>query len=74
MTQEVIEAPIPGKIMSVSVRAGDKVEMDQELCCLQSMKMQNLIQSPVDGTVTEVRIAEGQTVQPGDVLIVIEDS
>lgn len=74
MTQEVIEAPIPGKIMSVSVRVGDKVVMDQELCCLQSMKMQNLIQSPVDGTVTEVRIAEGQTVQPGDVLIVIDDS
>jgi glutaconyl-CoA decarboxylase len=73
MSQEVIEAPIPGKIVSVNVSAGDKVEEDQELCSLQSMKMQNPILSPVDGTVTEVKIAEGQTVETGDVLIVIEE-
>ena len=73
MSQEVIEAPIPGKIVGVNVSAGDKVEEDQELCSLQSMKMQNPILSPVDGTVTEVKIAEGQTVETGDVLIVIEE-
>lgn len=73
MSQEVIEALIPGQIVSVSVATGDRVEMDQELCCLQSMKMQNPILSPVDGTVTEVKIKEGDTVQTGDVLLVIEE-
>lgn len=73
MSQEVIEAPIPGKIVSVSVSAGDKVEEDGELCSLQSMKMQNPILSPVDGTVVEVKIKEGQTVETGDVLIIIEE-
>jgi len=73
MSQEVIEAPIPGKIVSVNVNVGDKVEEDQELCTLQSMKMQNPILSPVDGTVVEVKIAPEQTVETGDVLIVIEE-
>ena len=73
MSQEVIEAPIPGKIVSVNVNVGDKVEEDQELCTLQSMKMQNPILSPVDGTVVEVKIASEQTVETGDVLIVIEE-
>jgi len=73
MSQEIIEAPIPGKIVSVSVSAGDKVEEDAELCTLQSMKMQNPILSPVDGTVVEVKVEAGQTVETGDVLIVIEE-
>ena len=73
MSQEVIEAPIPGKIVSVNVNVGDKVEEDQELCTLQSMKMQNPILSPVDGTVVEDKIAPEQTVETGDVLIVIEE-
>ena len=73
MGQEIIEAPIPGKIVSVNVSAGDTVEEDTELCSLQSMKMQNPILSPVDGKVVEVKIEAGQTVETGDVLIVIEE-
>jgi len=73
MSQEVIEAPIPGKIVSVSVSVGDAVEEAGELCVLQSMKMQNPILSPVDGKVVEVKIAPEQTVETGDVLIVIEE-
>lgn len=73
MSQEIIEAPIPGKIISVNVSAGDKVEEDQELLTLQSMKMQNQILSPVDGKVVEVKVSAEQTVETGDVLIVIEE-
>ncbi len=73
MAQEIIEAPIPGKIISVSVKVGDKAKEDGELCSLLSMKMQNPILSPVDGTVVEVKIEEGQTVETGEVLIIIEE-
>jgi acetyl-CoA carboxylase biotin carboxyl carrier protein len=73
MSQEIIEAPIPGKVVSVGVCAGDKVEEDGELCSLQSMKMQNPILSPVDGTIVEVKVEEGQTVETGDVMFVIEE-
>lgn len=73
MGKEAVEAPIPGKIVSVKVSVGDKVEEDQELCSLQSMKMQNPILSPVDGTVTEVKVKVEQTVETGEVLVVIEE-
>lgn len=73
MGKETVEAPIPGKIVSVKVSVGDKVEEDQELCSLQSMKMQNPILSPVDGTVTEVNVKVEQTVETGEVLVVIEE-
>jgi biotin carboxyl carrier protein len=73
MAPEIIEAPIPGKVVSVAVSAGDKVEEDGELCSLQSMKMQNPILSPVDGTVTEVKVEAGQTIETGYVMFVIEE-
>ena len=73
MAQEIIEAPIPGKIVSVSVSAGDMVEEDGELCVLQSMKMQNPILYPVDGTVVESKVEAGQTVETGDGLSIIEE-
>lgn len=73
MSREVIEAPIPGKIVAVNVCVGDKVEEDQELCTLQSMKMQNPILSPVEGKIVEVKIKPEQTVETGEVLIVIEE-
>lgn len=73
MAPEMIEAPLPGTIGSVAVSAGDKVEEDGELCTLLSMKMQNPILSPVDGTVAEVKVEEGQTVEAGDVLFLIEE-
>ncbi len=73
MGKEAVEAPIPGKIVSVKVSVGDKVEEDQELCSLQSMKMQNPILSPVDGTVAEVNVKVEQTVETGEVLVVVEE-
>jgi len=74
MAPEMIEAPIPGKITSVAVSGGDRVEEDGELCSLLSMKMQNPILSPVDGTVVEVKVEEGQTVETGDVLFLVEEA
>jgi biotin carboxyl carrier protein len=72
MAQERIEAPIPGKIVSVAVTAGCSIAEDGEICVLQSMKMQNPIMSPVEGTVVEVKVVAGQTVETGDLIVVIE--
>jgi biotin carboxyl carrier protein len=73
MALEKVEAPIPGKILSVDVTVGSKVvEEDTILCILESMKMENPIVAPVNGTVKEVKVAPGQTVQAGAVLVVIE--
>jgi biotin carboxyl carrier protein len=72
MAQERIEAPIPGKIVSVAVTVGCSITEDAEICVLQSMKMQNPILSPVEGTVVEVKVAPGETVETGALIVIIE--
>ncbi len=72
MAQEKVEVPITGKIISIDVKVGDKVEEGDIICILESMKMENPITSPVDGTIAEISIKEDQVVKPGDVIAVIE--
>jgi len=72
LAQERIEVPITGKVISVSVKAGDSVKEGDTLCILESMKMENPVMTPVSGTVTEVGVAEGQVVKTGDLIATIE--
>ena len=72
MAQEIIEVPLPGKIVSVNVKAGDAVKEGDVLCLLESMKMENPILAPVNGNVTECNVAVDQVVKPGEVIAVIE--
>jgi len=73
MAQEKVESPMPGKILSVDVKVGNKVvEAETVLCVLESMKMENPIVAPVNGTVKEIKVAPGQTVQARELLAVIE--
>ena len=65
MAQEVVEVPITGKIIEVSIKSGDVVEEGDVLCLLESMKMENPILAPVGGTVQGVKIAVDQVVSPG---------
>lgn len=66
---EKILAPMPGNILDVKVKPGDKVTSGQTLCILEAMKMENEIQSPKDGVIATVSIAKGSTVGAGDVII-----
>jgi biotin carboxyl carrier protein len=72
MAQENVEVPITGKIISVDVKVGDVVKEGDTLCILESMKMENPILAPVDGTIAQVGITAEQTVQPGEIVAVIE--
>ena len=72
MAQETIEVPITGKIISVNVKVGDMVKEGDILCLLESMKMENPILAPLDGAITQVGIAAEQTVQPGEIVAIIE--
>jgi biotin carboxyl carrier protein len=72
MAQEVIEAPLPGKILQVNVTVGNTVEEGSVVCTIEAMKMENPILAPVKGSVTEVTISPGQTVKTGEKLVVIE--
>ena len=65
MARETVEVPITGKIVSVNIKVGDAVKEGDVLCTLESMKMENPILAPVDGTITEVGVAVEQVVKPG---------
>ncbi len=66
---EIIEAPMPGNIWKVLVKAGDQVEEGQALVILEAMKMENEIGAPAAGTVAKVHVEEGASVDSGDVLV-----
>jgi biotin carboxyl carrier protein len=67
-----LTAPMPGTILSVSVKPGDKVDYSQLLVVLEAMKMKNSIKSPQAAVVKEVLVQPGQTVGFGDVLVRFE--
>lgn len=64
----VIRVPMPGVIMSVSVREGDKVNAGDEVCILEAMKMQQSLKADAAGTVLKIHIHQGQQVQSGAVV------
>jgi len=65
-------APMPGKVVRVLLNAGDEVAARQGVLVVEAMKMQNEVQSPKAGKIAEIKVSEGQTVNAGDVLAVIE--
>jgi biotin carboxyl carrier protein len=63
-----LTAPMPGKILSVEVKQGDRVSRGQTVVILEAMKMKNAIKSPYDGVVLEIMVRAEQTVAYGDPL------
>jgi biotin carboxyl carrier protein len=64
-----IRAPMPGTILDISVKSGDKVKKGDQICALEAMKMKSAIRAPRDGEIASVEVSEGQKVIFGDVLI-----
>ncbi|BAJ62616.1 MULTISPECIES: biotin/lipoyl-containing protein [Anaerolinea] len=65
---DVLTAPMPGVILDIAVKPGDKVTVGQQLCALEAMKMKNAIRSPREGTIASVEVQDGQRVNYGEVL------
>jgi len=66
-----IDAPMPGKVTRVLVKAGDQVEEGQGLVVVEAMKMENELKSPKAGKVTELHAVEGEAVESGAKLAVV---
>jgi pyruvate carboxylase subunit B len=63
---------MPGKVVKVHVAVGAEVRERQGIVVVEAMKMENEIPSPIDGIVREIAVAEGQTVEAGATLFVVE--
>ena len=66
-----VKAPMPGTILDVKVKVGDAVKAGQCVCVLEAMKMENEIPAAKDGTVAQVIVSKGASVNAGDTLIVL---
>jgi biotin carboxyl carrier protein len=66
-----VVAPMPGKIVRVLVRTGEAVHARQPLIVIEAMKMENELRAAGDGTVAEIQVRDGQSVEAGALLAVI---
>ncbi|MFN2532466.1 MAG: acetyl-CoA carboxylase biotin carboxyl carrier protein subunit [Pyrinomonadaceae bacterium] len=67
-----IIAPMPGKVVRLLVSPGAVVDAGAGLVVVEAMKMQNEMKSPRSGTVMSLNVKEGDTVNGGDILAVVE--
>jgi biotin carboxyl carrier protein len=63
---------MPGRIVKVLVSAGQDAALGQGLVVMEAMKMENELRSPRAGRVREVRVSEGQAVETGAMLVVLD--
>ena len=67
-----VRAPMPGKVIRVETRNGDKVKPGSGLCVLEAMKMENEIKSSTSGLVDAIHVEPGQSVEKGEILVTIK--
>jgi acetyl-CoA carboxylase biotin carboxyl carrier protein len=67
-----VKAELVGNLWKIVVEVGQQVEEDDTLMILESMKMEIPITTPVAGTVREIRVSEGDVVQEGQTVAVVE--
>ncbi|NLK06549.1 MAG: biotin attachment protein, partial [Spirochaetales bacterium] len=66
-----VKAPMPGLILRIEVKEGQKVTKNQVVLIMEAMKMENEIFAPCDGVVTKISVSQGQQMQSDDELLVI---
>jgi biotin carboxyl carrier protein len=67
-----VKSRVPGKMIEVNVKVGDVVKAKDILGTMEAMKMKQPINSPVDGTVKEVKFNAGDRIGGGEVMFVVE--
>ena len=72
MTRSTVKTEITGKVWKITSAAGQKLNEDDAIVILESMKMEIPVPAPVNCTVVDIVVAEGDTVTEGDVIAHIE--
>lgn len=67
----IIKAPMPGILLSVNVKEGQKITEGETIVILEAMKMENAIGAPKSGVIKTIHVKDGQTVEKGELLIEI---
>lgn len=72
MATTTVESEIPGKVLRIEAAPGTSVEEDDPIIFVESMKMEIPIGAPSAGTVKEILVEEGDTIEEGDEVAVLE--
>lgn len=68
-----VEAQITGNVWKIETEVGARVEEEDVLLIIESMKMEIPVEAPEAGTVSRICVEEGQAIEEGDVLVVLDD-
>ncbi len=67
-----VEAQITGNVWKIEKAVGDQVSVEDVILIIESMKMEIPVESPSAGRIAEIRVQEGQSIEEGDILVVLE--
>ncbi len=67
-----VTSPMPGTVVKLRVKRGDKVKAGDTVLVVEAMKMENEIHTPIDGIVKDIYVAEGDMVNPDEALIKVK--
>ena len=67
-----VKSEIAGNVWKIQLKPGDKVEADGEIMILESMKMEIPVLAPKAGTVREIKVSEGETIDEGQLVAVLD--
>ena len=71
-SDKVLRAPMPGRVIAIRVRPGDRVASGDEVCVVEAMKMEQSIRAAQDGVVKEIFVQPMDSVGANDALIELE--
>ena len=71
-TEDLLRAPMPGLVVGIKVKPGDKVQQGQPLMVVEAMKMENIIKAKHAGTIKAIKAQAGMSVEKGDTLLEFE--
>lgn len=66
-----VTAPMPGTVIKIKVKPGDKVKAGDTILVIEAMKMENEVHTPITGEVKDIYVKEGDSVNPDEALIVV---
>lgn len=72
MSEKIIYAPVPGRVLEIKVKQDDKVKRGDTLVIVEAMKMQNNVLTPFNGVVQKVGVTVGQAVNTSDPLVIVD--
>lgn len=72
MAVERIKSEITGKVWKLMAKPGDRVELEQTIILIESMKMEIPVQAPANGLITKILVQEGEDITEGQDVAVLE--